>query len=130
MPAPKFLPVPPRMTTTPPVMYSSPWSPTPSTTALAPGGGREGEVRAGGKGGGVAAAPLKGGGRGRWGVRLMMERAEGASSSRPAEARPRPPAPMRPCHDRPSGPRSAASRPPGRAPLLRTQKRSAAMPRK
>mmetsp|Transcript_18873 Transcript_18873/g.47877 ORF Transcript_18873/g.47877 Transcript_18873/m.47877 type:complete len:225 (-) Transcript_18873:4340-5014(-) len=36
MPAPKFLPVPPRMTATPPVMYSQAWSPTPSTTARAP----------------------------------------------------------------------------------------------
>ncbi len=36
MPAAKFLPVSPRMTTRPPVMYSQPWSPTPSTTAAAP----------------------------------------------------------------------------------------------
>ncbi len=36
MPAPKFLPVRPRTTTVPPVMYSQPWSPTPSTTAMAP----------------------------------------------------------------------------------------------
>ena len=38
MPAPKFLPVGPRMTAVPPVMYSQPWSPQPSTTACAPGG--------------------------------------------------------------------------------------------
>jgi hypothetical protein len=36
MPAPKFRPVGPSTTTTPPVMYSQPWSPTPSTTADAP----------------------------------------------------------------------------------------------
>ena len=36
MPAPKFGPMLPRMTTTPPVMYSQPWAPTPSTTAEAP----------------------------------------------------------------------------------------------
>jgi hypothetical protein len=36
MPAAKFLPVGPRITTRPPVMYSQPWSPTPSTTAVAP----------------------------------------------------------------------------------------------
>ena len=36
MPAPKLGPMPPRMTTTPPVMYSQPWAPTPSTTADAP----------------------------------------------------------------------------------------------
>ena len=36
MPAAKFRPVRPSTTTTPPVMYSQPWSPTPSTTALAP----------------------------------------------------------------------------------------------
>ena len=36
MPAPKFRPVGPSTTTTPPVMYSQPWSPTPSTTAEAP----------------------------------------------------------------------------------------------
>lgn len=35
-PAPKFLPVAPRMTAVPPVMYSQPWSPQPSTTAEAP----------------------------------------------------------------------------------------------
>src|SRR6478735_557535 len=39
MPAPKLRPVEPSTTTRPPVMYSQPWSPTPSTTALAPGGG-------------------------------------------------------------------------------------------
>ena len=36
MPAAKLTPVLPRITTRPPVMYSQPWSPTPSTTALAP----------------------------------------------------------------------------------------------
>ncbi|RNA35426.1 hypothetical protein BpHYR1_037204 [Brachionus plicatilis] len=36
MPAAKFLPVKPRMTATPPVMYSQPWSPQPSLTATAP----------------------------------------------------------------------------------------------
>ena len=36
MPAAKLRPVWPRTTTTPPVMYSQAWSPTPSTTALAP----------------------------------------------------------------------------------------------
>ena len=36
MPAAKFRPVGPSTTTRPPVMYSQPWSPTPSTTALAP----------------------------------------------------------------------------------------------
>ncbi len=36
MPAPRFLPVAPRITARPPVMYSSAWSPTPSTTAVAP----------------------------------------------------------------------------------------------
>ena len=36
MPAPKLRPVGPRMTATPPVMYSQAWSPTPSTTACAP----------------------------------------------------------------------------------------------
>ena len=36
IPAPKLRPVSPRMTTTPSVMYSQPWSPTPSTTAFAP----------------------------------------------------------------------------------------------
>src|ERR1044072_5660166 len=36
MPAPKFRPVGPRITARPPVMYSQPWSPTPSTTAPAP----------------------------------------------------------------------------------------------
>ena len=36
MPAAKLRPVAPRITTRPPVMYSQPWSPTPSTTALAP----------------------------------------------------------------------------------------------
>src|ERR1035441_9358201 len=36
MPAPKFLPVAPRMTTTPPVMYSQACFPTPSATAVAP----------------------------------------------------------------------------------------------
>ena len=33
MPAAKLRPVGPRMTTRPPVMYSQPWSPTPSMTA-------------------------------------------------------------------------------------------------
>src|SRR5215472_7080262 len=36
MPAPTLRPVGPRMTTRPPVMYSQAWSPTPSTTAVAP----------------------------------------------------------------------------------------------
>ena len=36
MPAAKLRPVRPSTTTTPPVMYSQPWSPTPSTTAVAP----------------------------------------------------------------------------------------------
>ena len=36
MPAAKFLPVLPITRTVPPVIYSQPWSPTPSTTALAP----------------------------------------------------------------------------------------------
>ena len=36
MPAAKFLPVEPRITIVPLVMYSQPWSPTPSTTAVAP----------------------------------------------------------------------------------------------
>jgi hypothetical protein len=36
MPAAKLRPVLPRTTTRPPVMYSQPWSPTPSTTATAP----------------------------------------------------------------------------------------------
>ena len=36
MPAAKFLPVGPNTTTRPPVIYSQPWSPTPSTTAAAP----------------------------------------------------------------------------------------------
>ena len=36
MPAAKLRPVGPRMATLPPVMYSQPWSPTPSTTACAP----------------------------------------------------------------------------------------------
>ena len=36
MPAAKLRPVGPSTTTTPPVMYSQPWSPTPSTTAAAP----------------------------------------------------------------------------------------------
>ena len=36
MPAAKFRPVRPRITTRPPVMYSQPWSPTPSTTAFTP----------------------------------------------------------------------------------------------
>ena len=36
MPAAKFRPVGPSTTTRPPVMYSQPWSPTPSTTAWAP----------------------------------------------------------------------------------------------
>ena len=36
MPAPKLRPVRPSTTTVPPVMYSQPWSPTPSTTAVAP----------------------------------------------------------------------------------------------
>ena len=34
MPAAKLRPVGPSTTTRPPVMYSQPWSPTPSTTAL------------------------------------------------------------------------------------------------
>ncbi len=36
MPAAKLRPVGPSTTTTPPVMYSQPWSPVPSTTAMAP----------------------------------------------------------------------------------------------
>ncbi len=36
MPAAKFLPKSPRITAIPPVMYSQPWSPIPSTTADAP----------------------------------------------------------------------------------------------
>ena len=36
MPAAKFTPVGPSTSTRPPVMYSQPWSPTPSTTASAP----------------------------------------------------------------------------------------------
>src|SRR5260221_673828 len=36
MPAPKFAPTGPSTTTVPPVMYSQPWGPTPSTTASAP----------------------------------------------------------------------------------------------
>ena len=36
MPAAKLRPVGPSTTTRPPVMYSQPWSPTASTTALAP----------------------------------------------------------------------------------------------
>ena len=36
MPAAKLRPVDPRTRTVPPVMYSQPWSPTPSTTAVAP----------------------------------------------------------------------------------------------
>ena len=35
-PAPKLRPVMPRTITRPPVMYSQAWSPTPSTTAVAP----------------------------------------------------------------------------------------------
>ena len=35
-PAPKLRPVWPNTTTRPPVIYSQPWSPTPSTTAVAP----------------------------------------------------------------------------------------------
>ena len=36
MPAAKLRPVRPMTSTRPPVMYSQPWSPTPSTTAVAP----------------------------------------------------------------------------------------------
>ena len=36
MPAAKFEPVRPRINTSPPVMYSQPCMPTPSTTAVAP----------------------------------------------------------------------------------------------
>ena len=36
MPAPKFAPMLPRITATPPVMYSQPLEPQPSTTAHAP----------------------------------------------------------------------------------------------
>ena len=36
MPAAKFLPIFPNTSATPPVIYSHPWSPTPSTTAVAP----------------------------------------------------------------------------------------------
>ena len=36
MPAAKLRPVRPRTTTRPPVIYSQQWSPTPSTTAIAP----------------------------------------------------------------------------------------------
>ena len=36
IPAAKFRPIPPNIKATPPVMYSQPWSPIPSTTAYAP----------------------------------------------------------------------------------------------
>ena len=36
MPAAKLMPVGPSTTTRPPVMYSQPWSPIPSTTVIAP----------------------------------------------------------------------------------------------
>ena len=36
IPAATLRPVGPRMTARPPVMYSQPWSPTPSTTAVTP----------------------------------------------------------------------------------------------
>ena len=36
MPAAKLRPIGPSTTIRPPVMYSQPWSPTPSTTASAP----------------------------------------------------------------------------------------------
>ena len=36
IPAAKLLPVDPRTTTLPPVIYSQQWLPTPSTTAIAP----------------------------------------------------------------------------------------------
>ena len=36
MPAPKFMPTGPKMTTSPPVIYSHPFEPHPSTTAVAP----------------------------------------------------------------------------------------------
>ena len=36
IPAAKFLPISPSISAIPPVMYSHPWSPTPSTTAVAP----------------------------------------------------------------------------------------------
>ena len=36
MPAAKFTPVRPSTATRPPVMYSQPWSPTPSTTRVTP----------------------------------------------------------------------------------------------
>jgi hypothetical protein len=36
MPAAKFRPAGPSTTTRPPVMYSQPWSPTDSTTAVTP----------------------------------------------------------------------------------------------
>src|SRR6185503_17311287 len=36
MPAPRLRPTGPSTITDPPVMYSPPWSPTPSTTAVAP----------------------------------------------------------------------------------------------
>ncbi len=36
MPAAKLRPIGPSTATVPPVMYSQPWSPTPSTTAVAP----------------------------------------------------------------------------------------------
>ena len=36
IPAAKFLPVFPKTITTPPVIYSQPWSPQPSTTVVAP----------------------------------------------------------------------------------------------
>ena len=36
MPAAKFGPTSPKISATPPVMYSQPWLPTPSTTTVAP----------------------------------------------------------------------------------------------
>ena len=36
IPAPKFAPIRPRITATPPVMYSHPFDPQPSTTTEAP----------------------------------------------------------------------------------------------
>src|SRR5881392_3955161 len=50
MPAAKLRPVGPRITARPPVMYSQPWSPTPSTTAVVEGVGDHGcEYMTGGR---------------------------------------------------------------------------------
>src|SRR2546423_1747561 len=64
MPAPKLRPVRPSTTTRPPVMYSHPWSPTPSTTEVVP---EHGADRAVDVADGVldehGLAPFEGGGR-------------------------------------------------------------------